>query len=48
MARHRHSALLVGPTLVSLLLLLGPSTASVVTKTLAQTPVTGRLAWWPS
>jgi len=44
MARHRHSALLVGPTLVSLLLLLGPSTASVVTKTLAQTPVTGRLA----
>jgi len=44
MARHRHSALLVGTTLVSLLLLLGPSTASVVTKTLAQTPVTGRLA----
>ena len=43
MARHRHSALLVGTTLVSLLLLLGPSTASVVTKTLAQTPVTGRL-----
>jgi hypothetical protein len=31
-------------TLVSLLLLLEPSTASVVTKTLAQTPVTGRLA----
>ena len=29
---------------MSLLLLLGPSTASVVTKTLAQTPVTGRLA----
>src|SRR6266705_6229633 len=44
MARHRHAALLVGTTLVSLLLLLGPSTASVVTKTLAQTPVTGRLA----
>ena len=44
MARHRHSALLVGTALVSLLLLLGPSTASVVTKTLAQTPVTGRLA----
>jgi len=44
MARHRHSSLLVGTTLVSLLLLLGPSTASVVSKTLAQTPVTGRLA----
>ena len=44
MARHRHSSFLVGTTLVSLLLLLGPSTASVVTKTLAQTPVTGRLA----
>src|SRR5437016_883908 len=44
MARHGHSFLLVGTTLVSLLLLLGPSTASVVTKTLLQTPVTGRLA----
>jgi hypothetical protein len=44
MARHRHSSLRVGTTLVSLLLLLEPSTASVVTKTLAQTPVTGRLA----
>jgi hypothetical protein len=44
MTRHRHSALRFGTTLVSLLLLLGPSTASVVTKTLAQTPVTGRLA----
>ena len=44
MARHRHSSLLVSTTLVSLLLLLGPSTASVVSKTLAQTPVTGRLA----
>ncbi len=44
MARHRHSSFLVGTTLVSLLLLLGPSTASVVSKTLAQTPVTGRLA----
>ena len=44
MARHGHSFLLVGTTLVSLLLLLGPSTASVVTKTLSQTPVTGRLA----
>ena len=44
MARHRHSFLLVGTTLVSLLLLLGSSTASVVTKTLSQMPVTGRLA----
>ena len=44
MARHRHSALLVGTALVSLLLLLGPSTASVVTKTLTQTLVSGRLA----
>ena len=44
MARHGHSFFLVGTTLVSLLLLLGPSTASVVTKTLLQTPVTGRLA----
>lgn len=44
MARHKHFSLLVGTTLVSLLLLLGHSTASVVTKTLAQMPVTGRLA----
>jgi hypothetical protein len=44
MTRHRYSSLRVGTTLVSLLLLLGPSMASVVTKTLAQTPVTGRLA----
>ena len=44
MARHRYSALRVGTTLVSLLLLLGPSQASVITKTLSQTPVTGRLA----
>src|SRR5262245_41208199 len=44
MARHRRSLLLVGTTLVSLLLWLGHSQASVVTKTLAQTPVSGRLA----
>src|SRR5262244_4088702 len=44
MARHRRSLLLVGTTLVSLLLWLGHSQASVVTKTLAQMPVTGRLA----
>jgi len=44
MARHRRSLLFVGTTLVSLLLLLGSSTASVVTKTLAQAPVTGHLA----
>ena len=44
MVRHRWSLLLVGTTLVSLLLLLGHSTASVIAKTLAQTPVTGRLA----
>src|SRR5438445_124710 len=30
--RHRHSALLVGEALVGLLLLLGPNTASVITK----------------
>jgi hypothetical protein len=44
MARHVRSVLLVGTTMVSLLLLLGHSEASVVTKTLAQTPVSGRLA----
>ncbi len=44
MARHGRSLLLVGTTMVSLLFLLGHSTASVVTKTLAQTPVSGRLA----
>src|SRR2546423_1260421 len=44
MARHRHSALLVGTTLVSLLPLRGPSTAWVVTKTPAQPPLTARLA----
>lgn len=44
MALHRHSSLLVGTTLVSLLFLLGISQAAVITKTLTQMPVTGRLA----
>jgi hypothetical protein len=44
MTRHGRSFLLVATTMVSLLLLLGHSQASVVTKTLAQTPVSGRLA----
>ena len=44
MARPGRSFPLFTTTLVSLLLLLGHSAAAVVTKTLAQTPVTGRLA----
>ena len=44
MARPRRSVRLVGTTLVSLRLLLGASTASVITRTLAQMPVSGRLA----
>jgi hypothetical protein len=44
MARHVRSLLLAGTTMVSLLLLLGHSEAAGVTKTLAQTPVSGRLA----
>src|SRR5262247_2611469 len=44
MVRHLWSLLLVGTILVSLLLLLGHSTAAVIVQTLAQTPVMGRLA----
>jgi hypothetical protein len=44
MSRHFRSLLLGVTTMVSLLLPLWPSEAYVVTRTLAQTPVSGRLA----
>src|SRR6266851_3662773 len=44
MSRHVRSFLLVVTTIGSLLLPLPPGEAAVVAKTLAQTPVTGRLA----